>query len=66
MVLIQQCVENLRDGVESFVIFSKMILYANNKKLFLSSATIVMILLAMLSYICWAFEGLMYSFTLML
>jgi high-affinity Fe2+/Pb2+ permease len=44
-------VENLRDGVESFVIFSKMILYANNKKLFLSSATVVMVLLAMLSYI---------------
>jgi len=36
----------------------KMILYANNKKLFLSSATVVMVFLAMLSYICWAFEGL--------
>jgi hypothetical protein len=36
-------VENLRDGVESFVIFGKMILYANNKKYFLSSANVVMV-----------------------
>jgi hypothetical protein len=61
--------ERIKDGVDSIVCgkferwcwefcdLSIMILYPNNKKLFLSSATIVMVL-AMLFYICWAFEGL--------
>jgi hypothetical protein len=62
--------ERIKDGVDSIVCgkferwcsefcdLRKMILYANNKKLFLSSATLVMVFLAILSYICWAFEGL--------
>ncbi len=60
----------IKDGVDSIVCgkferwcwkfcdLSKMIIYANNKKLFLSNATFVMVFLAMLSYICWGFEGL--------
>ncbi len=58
--------ENLRDGVESFVILSKNDSLCKQQEIILSSAIVVMVLMAMLSYICWTFEGLMYSFTLML